>query len=161
MVEPAHCLLFPLNESKNRSCEKKRKKSWRLGNDRVHRPLIAGNGHANIGLAGPALTTRSADAHAPHFRSLLQVVPGEFPALLELKLIIQWFGVVIVHQYEGLSGLEFFISLEDQRMPILSGERSNIQNFRHISILPSISGVTFSMKERKPDHNEFRTCTIE
>ena len=54
------------------------------------------------------------DAHAPYLRTLLQVLPAELSAVLPLELVVERLGVVIVDQYETLSGRQGVVGVEDE-----------------------------------------------
>src|SRR5690606_19573158 len=51
-------------------------------------------------------------------RALLQVVPGELPWLGGLELVIQRSGIVVVDQFETLSGTQLVPSIEDHRVAL-------------------------------------------
>jgi hypothetical protein len=61
---------------------------------------------------------RLADAHAPHFRALLFVGPGELAFVFGGKLIVKRLGIVVVHQHERLALAQAMIRLKNQRMPL-------------------------------------------
>jgi hypothetical protein len=54
-------------------------------------------------------------------RAPLDVVPGEDARALELKLIAQWHGVMVVDQEHGLTGLQLVEGLEDNPVCFICG----------------------------------------
>lgn len=68
------------------------------------------------------------DLDPPGFGALLQIGPGELTRIFGLKLIVEWFGVVVVHKDETLARLQLVHELEDFCMPLHGDEAADIDN---------------------------------
>lgn len=61
---------------------------------------------------------RAAQTHAPDFRSLFQVIPGELAAQLGLELVKERLRVVVIDQDEALTWSQRLKALKDERMSL-------------------------------------------
>src|SRR4051794_33984605 len=66
------------------------------------------------------------DADAPKIGALLEVLPAELAALCEVELVLQRERVVVVDQFQRLTGLQRFEGAKDQRMPLRAGNRADV-----------------------------------
>src|SRR5690348_10844730 len=59
-------------------------------------------------------SARLAHPHAPDLRPLLQVLPEQAAHILGGKLVVQWLGIMIVHQDEAAADRQRLKPLEDE-----------------------------------------------